>query len=133
MIYKCISKILADRLRVWLPSFISGNQSAFIPERSIINKILLCQEQVRVYHSNFGKPWCTMKIDLQKAYDFVNMDFLFGLLIAISTLLRFVSWLRTYVASSMFSIMINGSLVEFSMVGKVCGKVILYLLSFLLW
>ncbi|TYK26641.1 putative non-LTR retroelement reverse transcriptase [Cucumis melo var. makuwa] len=44
VLYKCISKILADRLRVWLPSFISSNQSAFIPGRSIIENILLCQE-----------------------------------------------------------------------------------------
>ncbi|KAA0026071.1 uncharacterized protein E6C27_scaffold581G00620 [Cucumis melo var. makuwa] len=47
VLYKCISKILADRLRVWLPSFISSNQSAFIPGRSIIENILLCQELIR--------------------------------------------------------------------------------------
>ena len=46
VIYKCISKILADKLCVWLPSFISGNQSAFISGRSIIDNILLCQELV---------------------------------------------------------------------------------------
>ncbi|KAA0062888.1 non-LTR retroelement reverse transcriptase-like protein [Cucumis melo var. makuwa] len=78
VIYKCISKILADRLRVWLPSFIGSNQSAFIPGRSIIDNILLCQELVEGYHLNSGKPRCTLKVDLQKAYDSVNWDFLKG-------------------------------------------------------
>ncbi|TYK26658.1 uncharacterized protein E5676_scaffold313G003080 [Cucumis melo var. makuwa] len=87
-LYKCISKILADRLRAWLPSFISSNQSAFIPGRSIIENILLCQELVGGYHLNSGKPRCTLKVDLQKAYDSVNWDFLFGLLIAIGTPLK---------------------------------------------
>ncbi|XP_038888122.1 uncharacterized protein LOC120078021 [Benincasa hispida] len=31
VVYKCISRILAKRLRLWLPAFISGNQSAFVP------------------------------------------------------------------------------------------------------
>ncbi|KAL0546700.1 hypothetical protein IC582_016612 [Cucumis melo] len=89
VLYKCISKILADRLRVWLPSFISSNQSAFILGRSIIENILLCQELVGGYHLNSGKPRCTLKVDLQKAYDSVNWDFLFGLQISISTPLKF--------------------------------------------
>ena len=72
VICKCISRILADRLRVWLPSFVSGNQSAFIPWRSIIDNFLLCQELVGGYHLHRGKPRCTMKVDLQKAYDYVN-------------------------------------------------------------
>ncbi|KAL0549095.1 hypothetical protein IC582_013575 [Cucumis melo] len=113
VIYKCISKILADRLRVWLPSFISGNQSAFISGRSIIDNILLCQELVGGYHLYSGKPQCTLKVDLQKAYDSVNWDFLFGLLIAIGTPLKFVSWIRACITSPMFSIMINGSLERF--------------------
>ncbi|XP_031745326.1 uncharacterized protein LOC116405480, partial [Cucumis sativus] len=83
VIYKCISRILVDRLRVWLPSFVSGNQPAFIPGRSIIDNILLCQELVRAYHLHRGTP------------------------------LRFVSWVRACVTSPMFSIMINGSLEGF--------------------
>ena len=113
MIYKCISRILADRLHVWLPSFISGNQSTFISWRSIIDNILLCLELLRRYHMNTRKPRCTMKVDLQKAYDSVNWDFLFGLLIAIETPLRFVSWVCSCVTFLMFSIMINGLLEGF--------------------
>ncbi|XP_038880484.1 uncharacterized protein LOC120072144 [Benincasa hispida] len=31
LVYKCISKTLVERLRLGLPDFISGNQSAFVP------------------------------------------------------------------------------------------------------
>ncbi|XP_031737043.1 uncharacterized protein LOC116402131 [Cucumis sativus] len=113
VIYKCISRILADRLCEWLPSFVSGNQSAFIPGRSIIDNILLCQELVGGYHLHRGNPRCTIKVDLQKAYDSVNWDFLFGLLIAIGMAIRFVSWVRACGTSLMFSILINGSLEGF--------------------
>ena len=57
---------------MWLPSFFSGNQFAFIPRRSIIHNILLCQELVGSYHTNSGKPRYTMKVDLKKSYDSVN-------------------------------------------------------------
>lgn len=57
---------------MWLPSFVSGNQFAFITRKSIIDNILLCQELVEGYRTNYGKPWCTMKVDFQKAYNSVN-------------------------------------------------------------
>ena len=58
---------------MWLPFFVSGNQTAFILGRSIIDNITLYQKLVGVnYHTNSSKPRCTMKVDLQKAYDSVN-------------------------------------------------------------
>ncbi|KAA0045388.1 putative reverse transcriptase [Cucumis melo var. makuwa] len=50
--------------------------------------ISCCNELVVGYHLNVGKPHCTLKVDLQKAYDSVHLDFLFGLLITIGTPLR---------------------------------------------
>jgi hypothetical protein len=55
-----------------LDSLVSKNQSAFIPGRSISENVLLAQELVRNYHRKVGQPRCTMKIDLMKAYDWVN-------------------------------------------------------------
>jgi hypothetical protein len=50
-------------------NLVSMNQSAFIPSRSISENVLLAQEIVRNYHKDKGKPRCTLKIDLMKAYD----------------------------------------------------------------
>lgn len=46
VLYKCISKILSDRLKECLPDMVIWNQSAFVKGRRIIDNILLAQEIV---------------------------------------------------------------------------------------
>jgi hypothetical protein len=43
LIYKCITKILANQLVSCLEDLISPNQTAFIPNRSIAENVLLAQ------------------------------------------------------------------------------------------
>ncbi|KAL0534487.1 hypothetical protein IC582_028778 [Cucumis melo] len=95
---------------------LGGSYFLWIVERLLVlmgSLLDYSKELVRGYHLNSGKPHCTLKVDLQKAYDSINWDFLFGLLIAISTPLKFVSWIKACMTSPMFSIMINGSLEGF--------------------
>ncbi|XP_038891655.1 uncharacterized protein LOC120081048 [Benincasa hispida] len=65
------------------------------------------------YKEGRGKSRCVLKVDLQKAYDSVNWDFLLGVLLAIGTPLQFVSWVRACVTPPKFYVMINGSLEGF--------------------
>ena len=44
VIYKCITKILSNRLKQYMPKLIGKNQSAFITGRSIVDNVLLAQE-----------------------------------------------------------------------------------------
>jgi hypothetical protein len=67
LVYKCITKIMANRLVAGLDEVISSNQGAFVPKRSIVENILLAQELVCNYHRTVGKARCTLKIDLMKA------------------------------------------------------------------
>ncbi|XP_022030699.1 uncharacterized protein LOC110931622 [Helianthus annuus] len=80
VLYKCISKIVADRIKGVLNDIVSVNQSAFVPGRKISDNILLTQELMHNYHRNIGPPKCAFKVDIQKAYDTVDWAFLKNIL-----------------------------------------------------
>lgn len=72
LVYKTITKILANRLLPGLVDIVSNNQWAFIPNRSIAKNIMLAQEFVHDYHKAKGASRCALKVDLMKAYDSVD-------------------------------------------------------------
>jgi hypothetical protein len=91
VVYECITKILYNRILPLLGDLASMNQFAFIPSRSISKNVLLAQELVRNYHKKKGKPRCTLKINLMKAYDSVNWEFIIHCLHCFGFLDRFLS------------------------------------------
>nr|GEV42320.1 hypothetical protein [Tanacetum cinerariifolium] len=76
VLFKCISKIIANRIKSSLKVLIIPNQSVFVPRRSIADNILLTQEIIHNYHLNHETPRCAFKVDIQKAYDMVDWSFL---------------------------------------------------------
>lgn len=72
VLYKCISKIITNRIKNVLGKIVNKNQSAFIPGRHISDNILVAQELMREYHRKYGVSRYALKIDLQKAYDIIS-------------------------------------------------------------
>lgn len=66
IIYKSIAEITVNRLQIFLPEFISPNQSAFVRPQSIRDNVLLTHELVKVYHKFRIGFRCVIKADIMK-------------------------------------------------------------------
>jgi hypothetical protein len=104
VIYKCITKIISNRMLPLLNDLVNLNQSAFIPSRNISENILLAQELVRNDHKDKGDPRCTLKIDLMKAYDSINLEFMIHFLHYFGFPVKFLGWIKECITSLRFSI-----------------------------
>jgi hypothetical protein len=113
LIYKCITKILTNRLVSCLEDLISPNQTAFIPNRSITENVLLAQEFMKNYHKSGEMAHCTMKVDLVKVYDSVKWDFVLHSLCCFDMPGKFVSWVQQRITSPWFWVAVNGTLVGY--------------------
>jgi len=113
VVYKCITKILANRMIQGLDEVISSNQGAFIPKRGIAENILLAQEVVCDYHKTKGAPRCTLKVDLMKAYDSLDWEYVLHYLKCFGAPGKFISWVSACITSPSFTIALSGTLVGF--------------------
>jgi hypothetical protein len=80
VIYKVVSKCLANRLWPLLQDIIAPMQSAFIPGRMITDNVLIPFECTRQNRSNACKEFGAYKLDLTKVYDRVDWGYLEGVL-----------------------------------------------------
>ena len=78
VIYKIISKVLANRLKKVLPYIISPTQSVFVPGRLITDNVLVAYETIHTMHSRKKgeKGTMVLKLDISKVYNRVEWQFL---------------------------------------------------------
>ncbi|KAL0439868.1 UNVERIFIED_CONTAM: LINE-1 retrotransposable element O protein [Sesamum latifolium] len=109
VLYKVITKILVQRMQGILDSLISPSQNAFVPGRSIGDNILLAQELFNGYNQQTLPPRCALKVDLRKAYDTVEWDFLRSVLTLFRFPEQFILWIVECVTTPSFSVCLNGA------------------------
>nr|GEY73687.1 hypothetical protein [Tanacetum cinerariifolium] len=99
MIYKCVSKILTNWIIDGIKEVVSENQS-----------VLITQELMHNNYQNKGPPKCAFKVDIQKAYDTVDWNFLGRILVSFGFHPTTISWIMACVSSASFSLSLNGNI-----------------------
>lgn len=92
---------------------VSTNKATFIPGRQITDGILLAHELVQGFNRKSGSFCACVKVDLQKAYDSVNCEFLWKVLEDLGFGTRWIGWMKQCIADPTFSVLVNGSPTRF--------------------
>lgn len=108
--YKLISKVLANRLKVFLPSIIEENQSAFVPGRLITDNVILSSEVFHYMNNNQAKKrgWMALKLDMSKAYDHMEWDYIACVMIRMGFPATWIARVMHCVTTVKYSFLING-------------------------
>lgn len=111
-LYKIISKIIANRLRLILSRNISPQQFSFLEDRQIHEAIGAAQEALHSIRCKHLKS-IILKIDLSKAFDRVSWLYIKMLLIHLGLPHNFINWIMACITTPTFSVLINGSASHF--------------------
>ncbi|XP_027181659.1 uncharacterized protein LOC113780035 [Coffea eugenioides] len=115
VVYKVISKILANRLKEVLSYCISKNQAAFIPGRQILDNVILSHEYLHyMKNKKQGQSgFMAVKLDMSKAYDRVEWKFLDSIMAKMGFGMVWRQWIWSCLTSVTYSFNINGEPKEF--------------------
>nr|XP_025616741.1 uncharacterized protein LOC112709055 [Arachis hypogaea] len=111
-IYKILTRVLVGRLRKVLDVIISPVQSAFTKGRLIQDNIIVVQE---VFHKlnwrgNYGSNDLAIKLDMNKAYDRLEWDFMQKVMEKFGFSQEWVKLIMSCVRSATYRFKINGKL-----------------------
>ena len=110
IVYKLVSKVLANRLRKVLPHIISNFQSAFQSDKALSDNIFVAFELLhQMKKRKSGKTWhMALKLDMSKAYDRLEWIFLQRIMEKMGFHPRWVGWIMECIKSVTYSVLING-------------------------
>lgn len=111
--YKIICNIIVTRLRPLLNNLISPYQNAFVPKRQITDNIALAHELIHTMKLKKTKTtYIALKIDLEKAYDKLEWNFIKNALTHINLASKMIEWIMLCIQTVSFDITLNGDITE---------------------
>jgi ribonuclease HI len=115
--YKLISKIIVNRIKPILSHFLSNEQLGFLKGRQILDAIGTTQECLHSIKSKNSKA-LILKLDLKKAFDCIDWDFLRLILTQTGFSHSMIKWIMSCVVSPNLAILINGESSSFFRSGR---------------
>jgi hypothetical protein len=112
LIYKLVSKVIANRMKPILERSLSAEQLGFLKGRRIQDAIATAHECMHSIKQKNLKA-LIMKIDLKKAFDCIDWAFLRLILLAVGFGVKFTEWIMACVTSANFAVLINGEATNF--------------------
>ncbi|XP_043710409.1 secreted RxLR effector protein 78-like [Telopea speciosissima] len=104
----CRTSGTSTRLASILPAIISEEQGGFVQGRNIHDNIALVQEVVQDINKKSRGGNLVLKLDMAKAYDCLEWDFLYQVLAKFDFPEGWISLIKKTVESCWFSIVLNG-------------------------
>lgn len=111
IIYKLISKTIANSLKKCLPKLVSESQSAFLSNHLITDNILVAFETLHHLKNKMtGKTGSmALKLNMSKAYDRIEWNFLEKLMDKLGSDRKWIDMIKSCISIVSFSILINGA------------------------
>jgi len=107
--FKVVTKVIEDMLARNLPNIISEEQRGFMRGRNVKDCIALASEAINVLDRRSFGGNLALKIDVYKAFDTLNWEFLIKVLKAFGFNDKFCMWISSILHSTTISISINGA------------------------
>ena len=106
-LYKLLAKVLANRLKKVLDNVVSADQNAFVRGRQILDASLIANEVID-YWDKTKEQGVICKLDIEKAYDSMNWNFLMKVLHKMGFGSRWMEWIWWCILTAKFFILVNG-------------------------
>jgi hypothetical protein len=117
LIYKVISKILANRIKPILARCLSAEQLGFLKGRRIQDAIGAAHESLHSIKKKNLKS-LVLKLDLKKSYDNIDWEYLRLILLTVGFGIRLTDWIMCCVTSANFAVLINGEATKYFKSGR---------------
>ena len=111
------TKVITDRLSLIMDRLISPHQSAFIKGRYILESVVTAHEVLHSMHKSKNRG-VILKLDYEKAFDKVNLDFLFELLEKRGFGKNFILLIKSITTGGSVGVKLNNSESDFFLTGK---------------